>query len=204
MRKGALKRLLLMLTISVLGGVLLTSCTVVSTVGAIGYTAGTLESRTSVSSLVRDNTQPSYADFTYEIFSAIPSGSSVYVAPVRIETNDGHTGSRYDDRAKGIVSSYFNYMHYGTIVDDLDEADYIALISAKETMSSYKQTLSHVDLKLIDSTDQAIIFHSSVITKSKEDPGFYNQFSTPARGTEDLSYAGLNKILQDGVSHILY
>lgn len=201
MKRGTTR--LLFLTAVISWGWILSSCTVVSTVGVTAYTAATLESRASVSSLVRDNTAPSYMDFSYEIFSMIPSGSRVFVAPVRVETNDGQGQSRYDSYAMNITKSFFNNRYYGSVVGSIDDAEYVALVSAKETVSSYRATLSHVDVKVIDKRDQVVVFQSSIIARSVKDQGYYTDFSTPARDAESLSYAGLNKILNDGVVNLL-
>ncbi len=194
---------LLLLSAVMIWGLVLSSCTVVSTTGLVAYTAVTLEDRASVSSLVRDKTAPSYMDFSYEIFSMIPSGSRVYVAPVRVEINDGQNRSRFDSYAMNITKAFFNTRYYGSVVNNIDDAEYVALVSARETVSSYRANLSHVDVKVIDKRDKVVVFQSSIIARSVNDPGYYTQFSTSANRAESLSYAGLNKILNDGVSNLL-
>ena len=157
------------------------------------YAIAAVEINTNASSLIIDKTKEKVADYNANTVKTLEPGRFLFVVPPRITASDG--SYTFDENMHKLIRNYMAVGKYAIPVDDIKQADYIAVITIKESfVKRYGTNYSVVNFSIMDKFDLPV-FASSVRIESSSDKNFWYYSQKDARPVKSLTMKGLSYIM---------
>lgn len=157
------------------------------------FILASIEVNTNISSLVIDKTKEKVADYDVHTVKTLEPGRFIFVVPPKVTKSDGTF--YYDENMHRMIRNYLAIGKYGVPVDDIKQAEYIAVININESFEKRHGTNSStVAFSIMDKLDLPV-FASTVRIESSSDRNFWYYSEKDARPVKGLTMKGLSHIM---------
>lgn len=158
-----------------------------------GMILASIELNTNASSLFIDKTKEKVADYNVYTVKTLEAGRFLFVVPPRVTKSDGTY--YFDEDMHKLIRNYLAIGKYGVPVDDIKQAEYIAVVNINESFEKKRGTNSSVvAFSIMDKFDLPV-FASTVRIESSSDSNFWYHSQKDAKPVKGLTMKGLSHIM---------
>ncbi len=156
-----------------------------------------IEINSNISSLLIDKTKEKIASYNSAAAKTLEPGRFIYIVPPRITDSGGKY--HFDTELKRQLANFLAMGKYAIPVDDINQAEYIAVMNVKESFEKRHGTnSSNVSFSIMNKLDMPI-FISSVRVESSSDRNFWYYSEKDALPVRALTMKGISYILTKGL-----
>ncbi|MGE4318875.1 MAG: hypothetical protein AB7E96_08225 [Deferribacterales bacterium] len=156
-----------------------------------------IEINSNISSLLIDKTKEKITAYDSAAAKTLEPGRFIYIVPPRITDSGGKY--YFDTQLKRQLTNFLAMGKYAIPVDDINQADYIAVMNIRESFERRHGTnFSSVSFSIMNKLDMPV-FISSVRVESSSDRNFWYYSEKDARPVRTLTMKGISYILTKGL-----